>query len=204
MTWPPTVPARPHPSTEVRSALGSRKLANWLTQTAPAPWQLHAPYGLGDWFIASLVSSVVSWPVAFAVDSLWGSVLLPQVQSIRQGRWVQEAEAASLVPKAFGSYLGAHLFVPRAWWVYKLTLLPALPLSFGISLAIYFATTDGGARREAVDAYAGPEVPFSAPTSLDIGSTAWRASTQNDKSSATRLREAAPTAVQFALQQAGL
>ena len=48
------------------------------------------------------------------------------------------------------------------------------------------------------------KVPFSAPTSLDIGSTAWRTSTQNDKSSATRLREAAPTAVQFALQQVGL
>ena len=48
------------------------------------------------------------------------------------------------------------------------------------------------------------KVPFSAPTSLDVGSTAWRTSTQNDKSSATRLREAAPTAVQFALQQAGL
>jgi hypothetical protein len=48
------------------------------------------------------------------------------------------------------------------------------------------------------------KVPFSAPTSLDIGSTAWRTSTQNDKSPATRLREAAPTAVQYALQQAGL
>jgi len=117
---------------------------------------------------------------------------------------VPEAEAASLVPKAFGSYLGAHLFVPRAWWFYKLTLLPALPLSFGISLLIYFATTDGGARREAVEGWAGPEVPFSAPTSQDIGSTAWRTSTQNDKSAATRLREAAPTAVQYALQQAGL
>lgn len=135
LTWPPTVPARPHPSTE-----------------------LHAAYGLGDWFVASLVSSVVSWPVAFAVDSLWGSFLLPHVQSIREGKWVQEAEAASLVPKALGSYLGAHLFVPRAWWFYKLTLLPALPLSFGISLVIYFATTDGGARREAVDGWAGPEV----------------------------------------------
>ena len=38
------------------------------------------------------------------------------------------------------------------------SLLPALPLSFGISLLIYFATTDGGARREAVDGWAGPEV----------------------------------------------
>ena len=94
--------------------------------------------------------------------------------------------------------------VPRAWWFYKLTLLPALPLSFGISILIHFATTDGGARREAVDGWAGPEVPFSAPSSLDIGSTAWRTSSQNDKSAATRLREAAPTAVQFALQQAGL
>jgi hypothetical protein len=87
LTWPPTVPARPHPSTE-----------------------LHAAYGLGDWFVASLVSSVVSWPVAFAVDSLWGSFLLPHVQSIREGKWVQEAEAASLVPKALGSYLGALLW----------------------------------------------------------------------------------------------
>lgn len=135
LTWPPTVPARPHPSAEI-----------------------HAPYGLGDWFVASLVSSVVSWPVAFAVDSFWGSLLLPHVQGLREGKWVQEAEAASLVPKALGSYLGAHLFVPRAWWFYKLTLLPALPLSFGISLLIYFATTDGGARREAVDGWAGPEV----------------------------------------------
>ena len=135
LTWPPTIPARPHPSTE-----------------------LHAPYGWGDWFIASLVSSVVSWPVAFAVDSFWGSLLLPHVQSIRDGRWVPEAEAASLVPKAFGSYLGAHLFVPRAWWFWKLTLLPALPLSFGISLVIWGATIDGGARREAVEGWAGPEV----------------------------------------------
>jgi len=117
---------------------------------------------------------------------------------------VQEAEAASLLPKAAGSYLGAHLFVPRSWWFYKLTLLPALPISFGVSMVIYFATTDGGARREAVDGWAGPEVPFSAPTSLDIGSTAWRVSTQNNKTYAIRLREAAPTAVQFALQQAGL
>ena len=135
LTWPPTIPARPHPSSE-----------------------LHAPYGWGDWFIASLVSSVVSWPVAFAVDSFWGSLLLPHVQSIRDGRWVPEAEAASLVPKAFGSYLGAHLFVPRAWWFWKLTLLPALPLSFGISLVIWGATIDGGARREAVEGWAGPEV----------------------------------------------
>ena len=67
----------------------------------------------------------MSWPVAFAVDSFWGSLLLPRVQSIQHGRWVQEAEAASLVPKAAGSYLGAHLFVPRAHWFYKLTLLPA-------------------------------------------------------------------------------
>ena len=135
LTWPPTIPARPHPSTE-----------------------LHAPYGWGDWFIASLVSSVVSWPVAFAVDSFWGSLLLPHVQSIRDGRWVPEAEAASLIPKALGSYLGAHLFVPRAWWFWKLTLLPALPLSFGISLVIWGATIDGGARREAVEGWAGPEV----------------------------------------------
>ena len=57
----------------------------------------------------------MSWPVSFAVDSFWGNLLLPHVQSIREGRWVQEAEAASLLPKAAGSYLGAHLFVPRAW-----------------------------------------------------------------------------------------
>ena len=151
-----------------------------------------------------MFSTQVSWPVSFAVDSFWGSLLLPHVQGLREGRWVQEAEAASLIPKALGSFLGAHLFVPRAWWFYKLTLLPALPLSFGISIVIYFATTDGSARREAVDGWAGPEVPFSAPSSLDIGSTAWRTSSQNNKSPATRLREAAPTAVQFALQQAGL
>ena len=48
------------------------------------------------------------------------------------------------------------------------------------------------------------QVPFSAPKGGELGSTAWRTSTQNDKSAATRLREAAPTAVQYALQQAGL
>ena len=52
--------------------------------------------------------------------------------------------------------------------------------------------------------FASHQVPFSAPKGGELGSTAWRTSTQNDKSAATRLREAAPTAVQYALQQAGL
>ena len=61
-----------------------------------------------------MFSTQVSWPVSFAVDSFWGSLLLPHVQGLREGRWVQEAEAASLVPKALGSFLGAHLFVRAA------------------------------------------------------------------------------------------
>jgi len=142
--------------------------------------------------------------VVFATDSLWGSFLLPSIKGVDNGQYLQGAAATSLLPKAAGSYLGAHLYVPRAWWFYKLTLLPALPISFGVSIVIHFATVDAGARREFAEAYAGPEVPFTPPTASDMGSTMWRPSVMGDKSSAVRLREAAPTAVQFALKQVGL
>jgi hypothetical protein len=187
ITFPPSFPAKPHPSTEAV-----------------------APYGWGDWFVASLVSSVVSWPVVFATDSFWGSYLLPQVKSM-ESPYIdfQAVTFASLLPKAAGSYLGAHLYCPRAWWFWKLTLIPALPLSFGISLVIHFSTVDADKRREFAEAYAGPEVPFTphdvtSRTSQDVGSTAWRPSLMDEKSSAVRLREAAPTAVQWALKKAGL
>jgi hypothetical protein len=148
----------------------------------------------------------VAWPVVFATDSLWSGMLLPLAQPIEDGSWVPAVASLSIVPKAAGSYLGAHLHVPRAWWVYKLTLLPALPLSFGISMLIHFATMDGTARREAAEAYAGPEAAFTPPAadSSLAGSTQWQLSKANDKSHATRLREAAPSALQFLMRWAGL
>lgn len=42
-----------------------------------------------------------------------------------------------LKPFVWGaSYYGAHLYCPRAWWFWKLTLLPAVPGSFLVFLPV--------------------------------------------------------------------
>jgi len=162
-------------------------------------------YGWGDWFVASLLGSLAAWPAVFAADMLWGDVLLPATEG-SDGYLAPAIAIASLVPKAAGSYLGAHMYVPRAWWLYKLTLLPALPVSFAFSLAIHAGTSEGAAA-VAADRLgsAGPEVPFPpSASSSRIVSSAWQPSSSERKSAATRLRHAAPSPVQLALQRAGL
>ena len=108
-TWPPSIPARPHPPSP-----------------GEVPSTTAALYGWGDWFVASQISSVVAWPFIFATDVLFGDYLLPWAEKYSgpQGALGDVAVAVaglSLMPKAAASYLGAHLYVPNAWWFWKLS-----------------------------------------------------------------------------------
>lgn len=188
MSWPPSMPARPHPKAAGVESAGTLR------------------YGWGDWFIASVVSSFAAWPVVFATDLIWCELLFPNVgtpgyEGAPRLKF-DMLSTASLIPKAAGSYLGAHLYVPHAWWVWKLTLLPALPLSFAISMAIYIASTPPpGSTNGDVS---GESAAATSEPSLQIVSTAWLPSTPEPASIATRLRHAAPTSVQVAVRTLGL
>ena len=171
-----------------------------------------APYGYGDWFVAMLVSSVVAWPAVFATDVAFGDYILPTVEKSNHpdGAVVIGTTLASLIPKAAGSYFGAHLYVPRAWWFYKLSLLPALPVAAAISAVYYGATwkpsddvvdkTDSPpgfnevSWQETAEEF--PQVRRVTPTA--VSNTAWAPSTSEKKSTAKRLVEAAPNPLQIA------
>ena len=196
VTWPPSWPARPHPP--------------------PPGTETPLRYGWGDWFVASVVSSFVAWPVVFATDYAWGEHLLPAFGASASNGTPETLDEfgasasngtpetldessdtgaigiismASLVPKAAGSFLGAHLYVPHAWWFWKLTLLPALPLSFALSMAIHCAS-------EQLSGSADHDV---SGKNAEVANTAWKPATCTSKSMATRAREAAPTPVQLVL-----
>lgn len=183
VTWPPSMPATPHPHT-ADAAL--------------------APYGWGDWFVASLVSSIVAWPAVFATDVLFGDFLLPAAERQNSGSLTAATAFASLVPKAAASYAGAHLYVPRAWWFWKLSLLPALPLSFGISFAVYIATAETDSVNIEIEKMGVPIALPETASKPQTASTAWQPSSIGSvpKSLATRFREAAPTPLQLALEWA--
>ena len=184
ITWPPTMPARPHPHAAADAV---------------------APYGWGDWFVGTLVSSVVAWPAVFATDVLFGDVLLPAAEAQGSGSLTAATAVASLLPKAAASYAGAHLYVPRAWWLWKLTLLPALPLSFGISLAVYIANAETDSVNIEIEKMGVPIALPETASKPQTASTAWQPSSigSKPKSYAARFREAAPTPMQLALERAG-
>ena len=189
VTWPPSVPATPHPH-----VLDDRGMMRAV-----------APYGWGDWFVASLLSSVVAWPAVFATDVLFGDYLLPAAEKQDSGSVTAATAIASLVPKAAASYAGAHLYVPRAWWFWKLTLLPALPLSFGISFAIYIMTAETDSVNIEIEKMGVPIALPETASKPQTASTAWQPSSigSKPKSYATRFVEAAPTPLQLALERAG-
>jgi len=188
LTVPPSMPARPHPAKSGEGDFGIRR------------------YGWGDWFVASVISSVVAWPAVFAIDSLWAEVLFPLVEKLNSGNSegiVGALGALSLLPKAGASYMGAHLYVPRAWWFWKLSLLPAFPVSLTVSLAMHALVAPAaevGAGGSEVTA-AAPEGSAAASESKvpKVVSMAWRPSRQEKKAVTERLREAAPTFVQVVL-----
>ena len=95
VTWPPSLKARPH------AAQSGSEISR---------------YGYGDWFVASLVSSLVSWPAVFATDMLFGDLLLPAADAQKSPELTQAVALSSLIPKIAASYCGAHLYVPGAWW----------------------------------------------------------------------------------------
>ena len=193
----PTYSARRWPATRT-SGRGHR-----ASSARPHPGDaLPAAYGWGDWFVASLVASVVAWPVVFATDTLWATSLLPLAQNLDPGgdSGIKAGIAvASLVPKAAGSYFGTHVYVPKAWWFYKLTLLPALPISFTISLLVHFGTNNFTAE---------DGVPHALPEGINKPqegvSSAWKPSTIEEKSTLKRLRDTAPTPIQIALKKLGV
>ena len=87
----------------------------------------------------------------------------------------------------------------QAWWFYKLTLLPALPISFAISMLVHFGTNNFTAE---------DGVPHALPEGInkpqeDV-SSAWKPSTIEEKSTAKRLRDTAPTPIQIALKKLGV
>jgi len=168
MSWPPSFPAK--------------------TQQAGG-----TSYGWGDWFLGSIVSSFVAWPVVFATDTLWAEGLLPLVD--QRSTTETALLATSLIPKAAASFLGAHWFLPKAHWFYKLTLLPALPLSVGISMAIQMISDDGSVKQAVYDDW----LPM-APSEPSLISTSWRPSAKDKKSMTVRLCEAAPRPLQIALE----
>lgn len=157
-------------------------------------------YGWGDWFVGHVVSSFVAWPVVFATDMLWGSFFLPAAQD-QAPSVVEHVALLSLLPKVAGSYMGVHLYLPRAWWVWKLTLLPALPVGAAFNLVLHVITNDGTHKEAIYDDWLPmkPADPASA-----VKCTAWLPSTSEEKSAALRLKEAAPLAVQLSLARLAL
>lgn len=142
-----------------------------------------------------MVSSLVAWPAVFLTDMLWGDFILPIAEDGTPPEVGQGAALLSLVPKMAASYLGAHLYLPRAWWLWKLTLLPAIPVGLTGSLAIHFATNDGMIKEAIYDDW----LPMKPAAPTDVSCTAWRPSTSEQKSAAARFREAAPSAVQMSI-----
>lgn len=179
-TWPPSIPARPHPNS-ARSYSGDACL-----------------YGWGDWFFAHVISGFVAWPVVFATDMLWGDFLLPAAEKSVPDM-AEGIAVLSLIPKVAASYFGAHLYLPQAWWLWKLTLLPAIPVGLAASLTIHLATNDGTHKEAIYDDWLPmkPEKPTS-------NCTAWVPSSSEEKSAVLRLREAAPSAVQQCLSKVQL
>ena len=135
ITWPPQFPARPWPR---RAPTAESQAA-----TAEAPSTTPAEYGWGDWAVASLVSSVVVWPFGFAIDLAKNELGSPS--SKKQSH---NYEVADMWGKLMGLYLqyhGAGLYVPRAWWLWRLTLLPALPANAAGFIAVSVPLVVSGA-----------------------------------------------------------
>ena len=116
-------------------------------------------------------------------------------------RVAEPVAVMSLVPKVAASFMGAHLYLPGAWWVWKLTLLPALPVGAISNLVVHVITNDGRHREAIYDDWL-PMKPAD-PKSV-VQSTAWVPSTSEEKSAALRLKEAAPLAVQLSLARLAL
>ena len=130
---------------------------------------------------------------------VFGDYLLPLVETTAPGL-SNAVAASSLVPKAAASFAGAHLYVPFAHWFWKLTLLPALPISFSLSIAI-MVLSDYGTSKEAIyDDW----LPMTPQDTTETLSMAWRPTMSGSKPAATRLREAAPRPVQILLEQSSL
>lgn len=193
VTWPPSLPARPF---------------------APNPSDGTGilRYGWGDWFVASQIASVVAWPAIFLTDVIFGDYLLPaaEAHSGTDGNAYVAIAGASLIPKAAGSYAGVHLYLPQAWWFWKLSLMPALPISMGLSVGYYMATKQG---KESEQPEIPPDRPFDvvdwqesssefphvrqASKPSPVANAAFQPSSSDKKSVATRFLEAAPNAVQM-------
>ena len=162
--------------------------------------------GWGDWFVASVISSVVAWPAVFVIDTFWAEALFPLAQNANSGESegiMGLVSALSLLPKVGASYVGAHLYVPRAWWFWKLSLLPAFPVSLTVSLAMHAliapASEVGSGGSENTAANELSEAASEGKMPKVVSSMAWRPSRQGEKPATERLREAAPTFVQAVL-----
>ena len=147
---------------------------------------------------------------------LWGEYILPQAEAVGGGPEGQLAigmSLASLIPKTAGSYLGAHLYVPRAWWFWKLSLLPALPVTMALSLTYYAATSqpeklpdkstspyDVMGWQQTSEEF--PQVRKAPKTA--VVNAAWSPSTSKKVSAGKRFVEAAPFPVQLAVEKAGV
>lgn len=173
--------------------------------------------------------SVVAWPIVFLTDVAFGDYLLPWAEAYcgpqgASGDVAVVTAGCSLVPKAAGSYLGATVYVPNAWWFWRLSLLPALPVSATFSVAYHLWTTSkesgsaeaapppqGGSVGDGEDGLKRPfdvvtwqedssEFPHVAkPRPSLVGNAAFQPSSSAPKSYAKRLLEAAPNPVQIAV-----
>ena len=173
-------------------------------------------YGWGDWFIASQVSSVIAWPAIAITDVIFGDYLLPMAEAAggSAGEVTMAVCGLSLVPKVAASYFGTHVYVPNAWWFWKLSLMPALPVSMLLSFAYFQATS----RDKYAEPPKDPERPFDvvswqqasdefphldkAPPT-NVANAAFQPSSTGPKSLSTRVLEAAPNPVQIAYQKWG-
>jgi len=132
LTWPPQIPARHHPPALVTKLHPDEPDEETVQRSEAQTDTELRPYGWGDWLVASSVAGGLAWPVSKVCDGVFDFAIEPLISSVLQG---DAAVGAALgmcslalhIPKLGASYYGAHIYCPRAWWFWKLTLLPALP-----------------------------------------------------------------------------
>jgi len=99
-------------------------------------------YGYGDWFLAGCFASLATWPLKIlsGVIAQSGTVVEPSIR--------HKCALGFSVATVGASFWAAHLYVPRAYWFWKLTLLPAYPIAIavvctaGIALAGVYGTAE--------------------------------------------------------------
>ena len=213
LTLPPSVPARPHPqpagadaSAPLRYGWGDWFLASVMSSfvawpfvaTTDALWgEVLLPLIADNADASTAVAAASIIPKATA--SYFGAQLYGAGSSLRMQRSREPYDV--LAPAAAARSLTASpseslsRAVPHAWWFWKLSLLPALPLNLGLTLAIHMLSNDGAVKHKVYDDW----LPMRPSEPLLIN-TAWRLSSAGSKGIQMRLCEAAPRPVQLVLE----